>query len=122
MVVAVRNDGSVLLERRPDSGIWGGLWCLPEFDTASAANSYIRQQLCDATAQSQSLRAVEHAFTHFDLVIVPMLANCSGTAAVMDAARTVWYNARQPAPLGLPAPIKLLLEELTCPGWFSVQS
>jgi A/G-specific adenine glycosylase len=122
MVVAVRNDGSVLLERRPESGIWGGLWCLPEFDTACAAGGYIRQQLCDAAPQPQALRALEHAFTHFDLVITPMLASCGGTAGVMDAARTVWYNAREPAPLGLPAPIKLLLEELTCPGWFSVQS
>ncbi len=123
MVVAVRNDGSVLLERRPESGIWGGLWCLPEFDTLSAAAGYIRQQLCDAAAQPQSLRSLEHAFTHFDLVITPLLAKCSATAAgVMDAATTVWYNARQPAPVGLPAPIKLLLEELTCPGWFSVQS
>ena len=122
MVVAVRKDGSVLLEKRPDSGIWGGLWCLPEFDTASAAGSYIRQQLCDAAAQPQALRSLEHAFTHFDLVITPMLASCGGHAGVMDAARTVWYNAREPARLGLPAPIKLLLEELTCPGWFSVQS
>jgi A/G-specific adenine glycosylase len=123
MVVAVRGaDGSVLLERRPDSGIWGGLWCLPEFETASAASSYIRQQLCEATGEPQALSCVEHAFTHFDLVITPMLTSCGGAAAIMDAARTVWYNARLPARIGLPAPIKSLLEELTCPGWFSVQS
>ncbi len=123
MVVAVRgNDGSVLLERRPDSGIWGGLWCLPEFETASAASSYIRQQLSEAAGEPRALSCVEHAFTHFDLVITPMLTSCGGAAAVMDAARTVWYNARLPARIGLPAPIKSLLEELTCPGWFSVQS
>src|SRR5579871_1095047 len=40
MLVAMRDDGSVLLERRPESGIWGGLWCLPEFDSASAASVY----------------------------------------------------------------------------------
>lgn len=122
MIVAVRNDGSVLLEKRPDTGIWGGLWCLPEFDTASAASSYARQRLCETAEEPQALRSVEHAFTHFDLVITPMLAACGGTAGSMDADRTVWYNAREPARLGLPAPIKLLLEELTCPGWFSVQS
>ena len=32
MLLARRDDGSVLLERRPERGIWGGLWCLPEFD------------------------------------------------------------------------------------------
>ena len=123
MVVAVRaDDGSVLLERRPENGIWGGLWCLPEFQTATAASSYIRQQLSAATAEPTALSRVEHAFTHFDLVITPMLTPCNGLAGVMDAARTVWYNARRPARIGLPAPIKSLLEELTCPGWFSVPS
>ena len=112
----------MLLERRPESGIWGGLWCLPEFETASAASSYIRQQLCDATSEPKALSCVEHAFTHFDLVITPMLAPCGGMSGIMDASRTVWYNARRPVRIGLPAPIKSLLEELTCPGWFSVQS
>jgi A/G-specific adenine glycosylase len=122
MVVARLADGSVLLERRPESGIWGGLWCLPEFDTASAAGSYIRQQLRDVTAKPQALSCVEHTFTHFDLVITPMLAPCTGPAGVMDAERTVWYNAGRPARIGLPAPIKSLLEELTCPAWFTAPS
>ena len=49
MIVAMRRDGGVLLERRPESGIWGGLWCLPEFETASAANGYAHQILREAT-------------------------------------------------------------------------
>ena len=36
MLAAVREDGGVLLERRPESGIWGGLWCLPEFEIGRA--------------------------------------------------------------------------------------
>ena len=122
MVVAVRDDGSVLLERRPESGVWGGLWCLPEFDTATAASSFVRQSLRDAAQEPKPMNCVEHAFTHFNLVITPMLTPCGGAAAVMDGGQSVWYNARQPARIGLPAPIKVLLEELTCPGWFSVQS
>ena len=45
MLVAVREDGSVLLQRRPDTGVWGGLWCLPEFETAAELRSYTRQSL-----------------------------------------------------------------------------
>jgi A/G-specific adenine glycosylase len=116
MVVAMREDGSVLLERRPESGVWGGLWCLPEFETVSAASSYARQTLHAATAEPKALSSVEHAFTHFDLVITPILTHCSGLAGVMDAAQSVWYNAREPARVGLPAPIKMLLEELSSPS------
>jgi len=118
MLVAMRDDGSVLLERRPDSGIWGGLWCLPEFDTVTAASAYAGQKLMSAESQPQALQIVEHAFTHFDLVITPLLTACAGPAGIMDTIPTVWYNTRTPARVGLPAPIKTLLESLAAPTMF----
>ena len=113
MLAAVRADGDVLLERRPERGIWGGLWCLPEFASAAAAADYAQQMLRDAGARPVPLAPVEHAFTHFDLVITPLLAHCSGSARTPDPAQSQWYRARAPARLGLPAPIRLLLEQLT---------
>jgi A/G-specific adenine glycosylase len=118
MLVAMRDDGSVLLERRPESGIWGGLWCLPEFETVSAATVYVGHKLMAARAQPEQLSIVEHAFTHFDLVITPLLTTCAGKAGVMDTIPTVWYNTREPARIGLPAPIKTLLENLASPTLF----
>ncbi len=118
MLVAMRDDGSVLLERRPDSGIWGGLWCLPEFETITAASTYAGHTLEAAEAQPKPLSIVEHAFTHFDLVITPLLTKCAGQAGIMDTTPTLWYNARDPARIGLPAPIKTLLENLSSPTMF----
>jgi A/G-specific adenine glycosylase len=118
MLVAMRRDGSVLLERRPESGIWGGLWCLPQFDTVSAASSYAGRSLRAAQAEPKPLQIVEHAFTHFDLLITPLLTTCAGQAIVADTIPTVWYNTREPARLGLPAPIKTLLENLASPTMF----
>jgi A/G-specific adenine glycosylase len=111
MVVARRPDGSVLLERRPESGVWGGLWCLPQFDTATAARAYIRASLGARGARPRRLSPLEHAFTHFDLVIAPLLVCCEATAAVEEGT-TLWYNVRAPARIGLPAPIAALLEPL----------
>lgn len=118
MLVAMRHDGSVLLERRPETGIWGGLWCLPEFETVSAANSYAGKTLEAAEAQPQPLSIVQHAFTHFDLMITPLLTKCIGQAGIMDTIPTLWYNTREPARIGLPAPIKSLLETLSSPSLF----
>jgi len=118
MLVAMRDDGSVLLERRPETGIWGGLWCLPEFDTVSAASLYAGRTLDAVQNQPKPLSIVEHAFTHFDLVITPLLTSCAGHAGVMDTIATLWYNARDPARIGLPAPIKTLLETLSSPTLF----
>ena len=112
MLLAMREDGSVLLERRPESGVWGGLWCLPEFDTSTAARSYMLQSLQRAQGEPRPLGRIEHAFTHFDLVITPLLTRCAGSAGVRDGSGSVWYNIHTPIRIGLPAPIKTLLEQL----------
>ena len=111
MVLARRPDGSVFLRQRPPAGIWGGLWAAPAFDSAEEARSFAAQ-LVGAQPQPQELPSIAHAFTHFDLTITPWLVRCEGFGAVMDAPDSLWYNARQPARIGLPAPVKSLLERI----------
>jgi A/G-specific adenine glycosylase len=111
MVVAVEPAGGVLLERRPLSGVWGGLWCLPEFPTAAGAAAFIRGNLGGARAP-HSLAVLEHAFTHFDLSITPLLVRCPAASRVMEEGAGLWYNVRDPARVGLPAPIAALLARL----------
>jgi len=112
MVVALERSGSVLLERRPESGVWGGLWCLPEFTTASAAVAFIRNTLGVLEDVPRPLAALEHAFTHFDLTITPLLVQCTGARFLVEEGRGLWYNLSEPARIGLPAPISTLLAHL----------
>ncbi|HEV2704112.1 MAG TPA: A/G-specific adenine glycosylase [Steroidobacteraceae bacterium] len=109
MVLALRPDGSVFLRQRPPTGIWGGLWAPPAFDSAAAARGFANQSL---GSEPIELPAIEHAFTHFDLTIIPWLVRCQGPSGVMDVSDSLWYNARHPASIGLPAPMKTLLEGL----------
>jgi A/G-specific adenine glycosylase len=108
-VVARRPDGSVFLRQRPPAGIWGGLWAAPVFDSAEEARTFAAQVI---GAPPEELPSIEHAFTHFDLTITPWLVRCEALGAVMDAPDSLWYNARQPARIGLPAPVKSLLERI----------
>jgi A/G-specific adenine glycosylase len=110
MLVALTDAGTVRLERRPESGVWGGLWCLPEFQSATAAGAFARDSL-GAEAMPQALTALEHAFTHFDLTITPLLVRCRAGSGVEEGA-ALWYNVREPARIGLPAPITGLLSRL----------
>jgi A/G-specific adenine glycosylase len=114
MVVTMSAAGSVLLERRPDSGIWGGLWSLPQFDTDDAARTFISQSLATHPVHSEprSLAPIEHAFTHFNLLIRPLLVRCADEPTVMEEGSTLWYNLKLPARVGLPAPIRSLLKTL----------
>jgi A/G-specific adenine glycosylase len=111
MVLAVAPGGAVLLERRPPSGVWGALWCLPEFAQRAAAQDYIRTRLGARARRLQQLPAIEHAFTHFDLRISPLLVRCPPAAAGGDPG-SLWYSVEAPAPVGLPAPITTLLAGL----------
>ena len=118
MVVALSEAGSVLLERRPESGVWGGLWCLPQFDSATAARGFIRATLAANDEQPRRLSVVEHAFTHFSLEITPLLVHCAPAAAVMEEGTSLWYNLYTPPRVGLPAPISALLGQLAAGSLF----
>jgi A/G-specific adenine glycosylase len=109
MVVAQRSDGAVLLRQRPPAGIWGGLWAAPDFDTSEEAQRFVTQWRGGAP---RALPTIEHSFTHFDLTITPWLVRCEGLPAVMDAPDSLWFDARRPASIGLPAPVKSLLERV----------
>jgi A/G-specific adenine glycosylase len=109
--LVVRRDDEVLLERRPPAGLWGGLWGFPEFACRAAAEDFARARFGDATFRAWT--PLEHAFSHFDLDVEPLVATpvatAAGAAAVMEPDRWAWYNTRAPARLGLAAPVAGLL-------------
>ena len=116
VMLVARHEAAVLLVQRPASGIWGGLWCLPEFDDRAAATQFAARALSRATVARAALPRIEHSFTHFDLVITPLLVSCQGVNGVSepgpDQSTQLWYDLAQPARIGLPAPIRTLLETL----------
>ena len=114
MLLVVDPGGRVLLQRRPPQGIWGGLWAPPEFEHEEAATRYCATALPTAHLDLTPLPRLRHAFTHFDLEITPLRARCLSGLSVMEASGTLWYNAREPARIGLPAPIATLLSSLSC--------
>lgn len=111
MLLAV-HDGRVLLERRPATGIWGGLWGLPEFSSVDDARHWSARTLVSGDGPMDVLATLRHAFTHFDLDIEPLRIECTGAACVMEADRWVWYNPAAPAAVGVAAPVSQLIRSL----------
>jgi len=111
VMLVARHASRVLLVQRPPSGIWGGLWCLPEFESETAAEQFASSQLVQTAPGSASLPDIEHSFTHFDLVITPLVVRCRAAHRVNETTE-LWYDLARPARVGLPAPIKTLLGNL----------
>ena len=89
VMLVARHASRVLLVQRPPTGIWGGLWCLPEFESETAAEHFASCQLAEASPGSAALPDIEHSFTHFDLVITPVVVRCKGAQRVNESDRIV---------------------------------
>jgi len=101
----------VYLEKRPPTGIWGGLWSLPEFNDIDAAHDWcLAKQI---TAYDIEMLAVQrHTFSHYHLDYKTLLMQTDNPMNfVMEVNQAVWYNPKKKDALGLPAPIKLLLKQ-----------
>lgn len=106
-----RHDGSVLLERRPPTGIWGGLWSLPHYEgqPETLADWCLQQLGLVLSSAAQAGPPFIHAFSHFRLHITPLECPVTPASAVLDAPDRLWYNPSNPPRLGLAAPVRRLL-------------
>ena len=112
-IVAQSSNGEILLEQRASQGIWGRLWSFPETKTADELNNYCQQTINFSVNTTQSLASIHHIFSHFKLNIHPHLINCiRNLDHVADNNKLKWYKIDEALQLGLPAPVKLLLQSL----------
>jgi A/G-specific adenine glycosylase len=106
------GSSAVLVERRPASGLWGGLWSPPQFESETDALAWCRRELGDTVPDLQALAPIDHAFTHFDLRLKPLIVRCGPNPNVRDADDRLWYQLGEPPRIGLPQPINQLFERL----------
>ena len=106
------HQGRVLLQRRPGSGIWGGLWVFPE-GPSRGLKSFCRKNFSVEIASPERLPVIEHGFTHFRLDILPVrcgvrkkLPERKGTASGL------WLDIGDARGAAVPAPVKALLSDL----------
>jgi len=137
MMILRNSDGHVLLEQRPPSGIWGGLWSLPEFPSVHSekepgdtkqinaekppVDSQPKPPKEDLTAwlaargfnarnkaKGEEVAAFRHTFSHYHLEIsVVELPVTEIDVAIMEPAHTVWYKGGK-WPGGMAAPMSKL--------------
>ncbi|MFF7707497.1 A/G-specific adenine glycosylase [Pseudomonas sp. NPDC007930] len=109
MPLLANESGAILLYRRPSSGLWGGLWSLPELDTVADIEHLVEQHALVQLGARQ-LPGLTHTFSHFQLAIEPWLVRVQAHAAPVVEADWLWYNLATPPRLGLAAPVKKLLK------------
>ena len=114
MLLLVRS-GELLLEKRPPSGIWGGLWSLPEIDDAGRARAHCRARYGCSIAAPQPLAPLAHGFTHFKLQIQPLLCRVEKLAPAAHAPGQIWLSLEDAHGAAIPVPVRKLIERLRGP-------
>ncbi len=111
-MVMASAAGQVYLERRPEAGIWGGLWSLPELG-AVTLEDWCDRELGQAPAEVVSWEVLRHSFSHYDLDIRPLLVRIDPRAGkVADAETKTWHRLDDAPPGGLAAPVRKLIDQL----------
>lgn len=115
-VIVHQSANQVLLERRPPSGIWGGLWSLPELDDLQQLDAWQLQHLGKTQLVSCSEEnALLHKFTHFDLSLSLACVNVSSQVQssmqnmVAESLDYQWVQHEQLHQYALPTPIEKIL-------------
>ena len=99
--------------KRPPTGIWGGLWCLPQVDVEQLAElqTILEQQWHIKQPQLQPLAEFRHTFSHYHLLIKPVRVYGEFTQVLEQMS--VWQRPKQAIEeLGLPMPMQKLLAEI----------
>ncbi|ROR98888.1 A/G-specific DNA-adenine glycosylase [Sinobacterium caligoides] len=111
LLIIINAQGEVLLQKRPPSGIWGSLWCLPQCNVDDAVETWCEHQLNLEVEVVERWSQRRHTFSHYHLDYMPLLLRSCGGADVVAEQASQWYPIEK-RELGVPAPVATLLSEL----------
>jgi len=111
-VLLIERAGSILFEKRPSTGIWSGLWSLPELDVDADIETLCKTRFATDVVIGEALSPIEHGFTHFLLTIHPQRITVRKWASRAEAPGLVWLTRDDALSAALPSPIKALMRRV----------
>jgi len=111
VMLVLRHAGEILLEKRPPTGIWGGLWSLPECDPGEDVTVAARR-LGYETERVAELPGLSHTFSHFRLAIHPHTLAVSRRQETAEEPGRIWLTPVEARQAALPTPVRRIIEAL----------
>jgi A/G-specific adenine glycosylase len=108
--------GKVMLVKRPETGIWGGMSSLPEFATVAGALREIPSRFGCEVGSHRKLPVLKHGFTHYSLSIRAIV--CEITTLHLQAGEPgiTWLPVASALVASIPAPVRTLLLRISADG------
>ena len=110
MLIIRNSKNEIFMEKRPSSGLWGGLWSLPQIDAEAKPQQSCQQKWQFKTKHSETLTAFRHTFSHFHLTIQPIILTLiTAPTVIAETNQHRWVKLSQLDQLGLSSPVKKIL-------------
>lgn len=112
LILTDSGSGKILLEKRPPSGIWGGLWSLPEAELEQPIDNVCEQRWGMRVLSSKDCDAFRHTFSHYHFDITPCRVHVrSEPARVQEQADVIWCPSEQAKKRALAAPVARIISQ-----------
>ena len=111
-MLLLRDGNRILLEKRPSSGIWGGLWSLPEIGMQEIAVEVALARFGLQTEAGEPLATYSHAFSHFKLDILPQPLQVIDKPLQAHDPGITWLSIEDAIGAALPTPVRNILMSL----------
>lgn len=108
-MLILRRGDEILLEKRPSTGIWGGLWSFPEVENGQDAQITALNKFGIVTEIDIVLPKLTHTFTHFKLHIRPQILQVIKLNLQMNQATNIWISIDDALDAAIPTPIRRIL-------------
>jgi A/G-specific adenine glycosylase len=113
VMLVLQHAGEVLLEKRPPTGIWGGLWCFPETAAGDDIDKICSERFGARLGAARCLPKLEHGFTHFRLTIEPRWAQVTRLRTRAAEPGHVWLPVEEASAAAVPTPVRRILATLS---------
>lgn len=106
----MHHNHLIYLEKRPPTGLWGGLWCLPSIDMEICATTHVQNRYQLQINASQKLMQLKHAFSHYQLDIEALSLQCSPVNQYIAEEHGKWFKQEELNGLGLAKPVHTIIQ------------
>jgi A/G-specific adenine glycosylase len=111
-MLIIAHEGEVLLEKRPPTGVWAGMWCFPEVQNGGSAREACRERYGLDTNVPKPWDVLEHGFTHFKLSITPQPIEVKKKMSHAAEPGVMWLSIGDALTAAIPKPVRTLLTKL----------
>jgi A/G-specific adenine glycosylase len=108
-MLILRRGDEILLEKRPSTGIWGGLWSFPEVENGQDVQITALNKFGIVTEIDIVLPNLTHTFTHFKLHIRPQILQVIKPNLQVNQATNIWISIEDAIGAAIPTPIRKIL-------------